>query len=279
MPSLCIQDLVNATLGSIRMGTMPPLGGMMAPVGRLVHPGGAVQTGDVVFATLGGMTNGIAEPLCPEPTTPLSDPSELFAMGALGVISDSPVCPWDGRFSLQVADLQASRRSMTQFVREQLGIPVVAVVGNDSAKVTRALQARFGDAHAEGTHAATCDAMETAWRLVAARNVGIAVIAEIIESERNELLATLRPDIVIVSGHINANSIQTAIGLVAANGILVLETTKKGDLSPEGEINSLPKGWLKMEATADASHKDLIRVAAEAIAGEIEKNNRQARVA
>ena len=120
MTGKCIQDLSAAIDGSkLRFGTMPPLGGNLEPIGRIVPVGAAIQPRDVVVFT--------AEDERRDEVTP----TELYFQGALGVVTSRPVTPLPGGFSLQVPCVTDALHQMVGWSRAASSTVVVAVVGND----------------------------------------------------------------------------------------------------------------------------------------------------
>lgn len=88
-----IGELHEICGGTMRFGTMPPLGGEHTPLARVVHHISEV-TANVIFWPLdlvGGAENRVAE--------------EAFHQGAVGVVvTGRRVVPWAGCWSLQVPD-------------------------------------------------------------------------------------------------------------------------------------------------------------------------------
>ncbi|MFO0869748.1 MAG: Mur ligase family protein [Pirellulales bacterium] len=125
MPHLCIRDLVEITGGRLRLGDMPPLGGELEPLGRVVVDCGQVQPGDVFWSL--------------EREAGREDlPEEAFARSALGVVtSGRRVEPWAGKFAIQVDDSRAALRQLVRAVRCRYTGFVVAVAGH-TGKTTAA---------------------------------------------------------------------------------------------------------------------------------------------
>lgn len=108
MNHLCIRDLAELVGGTLRLGCLPPLGGVLEPLGPVVVDCGRVSQGDTYFE--------------------LEDPSgpcradEAFARGALGVVvSGRRIEPWAGKFTLEVEDARAALGLLTQVTRRPLG--------------------------------------------------------------------------------------------------------------------------------------------------------------
>ena len=58
MIGLCIRDLARITRGSLRLGLMPPIGGDLDPVGRIVIDSRQVTPGDVFWGLVGRYHDG-----------------------------------------------------------------------------------------------------------------------------------------------------------------------------------------------------------------------------
>lgn len=88
MNTWSIRDLATACQGRLKLGAMPPVGGELEPVGRIIADLNALRSGDVYWE-LGGRQRPFAE--------------EAFARGALGiVVSGRHVEPWAGKFAIDV---------------------------------------------------------------------------------------------------------------------------------------------------------------------------------
>lgn len=125
MSHLCIRDLVEITGGRLQLGALPPLGGELEPLGRVVVDCQQVRPGDVYWPISGegGET---------------SLPEEAFARSALGVVtSGRRVEPWAGKFAIQVDDCQAALRQLVRAVRCRFMGFVVSVAGT-TGKTTAA---------------------------------------------------------------------------------------------------------------------------------------------
>src|SRR5437773_912345 len=85
--NLCLIDLAELTGGRLQLAAMPPLDGVLAPVGRIVLSPDAVDQGNVFWQL----------------TYRPGDIETAFFRGALGVVfSGRPIEPWPGRFCLHV---------------------------------------------------------------------------------------------------------------------------------------------------------------------------------
>lgn len=124
--AICIRQLNEVFNGQLRFGSMPPLGGALEPIGRIIPENVSIQKGDVV--AFGGTLNS-DRAHCVE---------EAFAQGALGVLANRPVVPWDGCFSVQVVKVREAIVRFADWQRRRCLGPVVAIV--DDAVDSRALK-------------------------------------------------------------------------------------------------------------------------------------------
>lgn len=117
MSHLCIRDLVEITGGRLQLGALPPLGGELEPLGRVVVDCQQVRPGDVYWP----IGRDAGETAMPE---------EAFARSALGVVtSGRRVEPWAGKFAIQVDDCHAALRQLVRAVRCRFMGFVVSVAG------------------------------------------------------------------------------------------------------------------------------------------------------
>lgn len=124
MNKMCIRDLAELLGGRLQLGAMPPLGGDLEPIGRIVVDCRQIQAGDVFWAT---MRDGQAA----------DHAEEAFARGALGVVAGRRVEPWAGKFSLEVPDACSALDSLLNAARNRFSGRLVVVTG-DSGKTTAA---------------------------------------------------------------------------------------------------------------------------------------------
>lgn len=86
MSCVSIHDLAIFTGGHLRLGVLPPLGGVMEPIRRIRTDLEQLQAGDIFWQF--GQSPQI---------------HEAFARGAMGIVHEGPrMEPWAGRFTLQV---------------------------------------------------------------------------------------------------------------------------------------------------------------------------------
>lgn len=118
MNRLCIQDLARITGGRLRLGSLPPLGGDMEPIGRVVVDARDVLPGDVFWSLDNGVHDraGRAE--------------EAFARGAVGIVTaGQEVEPWAGKFSILVDDARWALWQLAAWSRRQFFGQVITVAG------------------------------------------------------------------------------------------------------------------------------------------------------
>jgi len=119
---LCIRDLSAVAGGALRLGSMPPLGGDLEPISRIVVQVQDVQKGDVFWA-LGGTENAYEAELA-------------YARGAIGVVvSGRCVEPWAGAFSLEVADTRWALWKLATWNRQRFEGRLIALTGGASSIV------------------------------------------------------------------------------------------------------------------------------------------------
>ncbi|MFO0902828.1 MAG: Mur ligase family protein [Pirellulales bacterium] len=121
----CIRDLVEITGGRLKLGAMPPIGGELQPLGRVVVDCRQVRPGDVYWSL--------------DRDNPESGlPEEAFARSALGVVTAGRrVEPWAGKFAIQVEDSRAALRQLVRVARSRFQGYLVAVAGH-TGKTTAA---------------------------------------------------------------------------------------------------------------------------------------------
>ncbi len=126
MDDFCIRRLHDTIGGRLQMGSLPPLGGDIEPLGRVVVDVGSVSDGDIFWALESSPHDSAA---CAE---------EAFMRGALGaVVSGRSLEPWAGRFSIEVEDTCWALWQLASTVRRRYSGCVIAVVGPTSGAFTR----------------------------------------------------------------------------------------------------------------------------------------------
>ena len=120
MEQLTIRDIAQIAGGVLNLGDMPPLGGELEPVSRVVVDSRDVREGDVFWAMPGG--EFYAE--------------DAFTRGALGVVAAGRhVEPWAGKFSMRVDDTKWSLWQLAASMRRSFAGEVIAVAGDDRASI------------------------------------------------------------------------------------------------------------------------------------------------
>jgi len=118
MEQLTIRDIAGIAGGVVKLGDLPPLGGELEPVGRIVVDSRDVQHGDLFWAMPGGAVYA----------------EDAFARGALGVVTTGRhVEPWAGKFSILVDDTKWSLWQLAAAMRRSFQGEVIAVAGDDRA--------------------------------------------------------------------------------------------------------------------------------------------------
>jgi UDP-N-acetylmuramyl pentapeptide synthase len=123
-----IQELAEIVGGRLRLGDMPPLGGVWEPTGRVTVDAQSINDGDVLLATA---VNLAANRCCID---------EAFQRGALGVIAAGKIIePWAGKFSIQVDDAQWALWQLARSSRQHFDRRVIAVAGHVGKSTTIAM--------------------------------------------------------------------------------------------------------------------------------------------
>lgn len=123
---LCLRQLAETIGGQLQLGSMPPLGGELEPVGRVVTDVRDVRPGDVYWA-LGTSSCNVA-----------ARAEEAFAHSAAGaVVSGRRLEPWAGTFSLVVEDPQGALRQLARRIRAEFTGRMIAVTGSLGKTTTR----------------------------------------------------------------------------------------------------------------------------------------------
>lgn len=118
--SLSIGELARITGGRLRLASLPPLGGLLEPIGRIVTRMSDVAEGDVFWVST--TANGRQEEFI----------EAAYARGALGVVlAGRRIEPWAGRFVLEVKDSVRALFDVAAASRKQYTGGVVAVIQSD----------------------------------------------------------------------------------------------------------------------------------------------------
>lgn len=118
MFNVSIRELNEILGGQLRFGSMPPLGGALETIGRVVHDVTEVKERDVVVFTNGhDRSDFFAE--------------AAFAKGALGVIANRFVTAWDGTFVIRVPQVHAALIRLADWCYRRFPGVRVAVVSCD----------------------------------------------------------------------------------------------------------------------------------------------------
>jgi hypothetical protein len=118
MWDMSIRQLARLTGGALTLSETPPLGGMLEPIGRVVHVQDNYAPGDVVFVES-------------EDTKCLES---LYLQGAMGVVATRRCGPLAGGFGVCVADVRSALRCMAEYARDRYsGKLIIKVVPNEYA--------------------------------------------------------------------------------------------------------------------------------------------------
>ncbi|MEM7312441.1 MAG: hypothetical protein AAF497_04750 [Planctomycetota bacterium] len=215
MTGKCIQDLAAAIDGSkLRFGTMPPLGGELEPIGRIIPVGTAPRPRDVVVFT--------AEDEAQDAVSP----SELYFQGALGVVTSRPVTALPGAFSLQVPCATAGPCQLVDWYRAASSTVVVAVVGDTS--LTRRLPPHWNDTFG---HVELADpALPLAFRGLLAMDSEEIALVDITSNEivdKNDLVQSLRPEVIVLAQDVEPGLLN-AILASASRTASIISTSSEG---------------------------------------------------
>jgi UDP-N-acetylmuramoyl-tripeptide--D-alanyl-D-alanine ligase len=126
MNDLCIRELAEIIGGRLRLGAMPPLGGELEPIGRVVADSREVMHGDLFWGMAGSRHDGsrFAE--------------EAYIRGAAGaVVSGRRIEPWGGKFAVEVEDSKWALWQLARWMRRRFTGQVVAVAGSTGKTTTR----------------------------------------------------------------------------------------------------------------------------------------------
>jgi UDP-N-acetylmuramoyl-tripeptide--D-alanyl-D-alanine ligase len=123
---LCLRQLAETIGGQLQLGSMPPLGGDLEPVGRVVTDVRHVRPGDVYWALETSSYNVAARA------------EEAFAQAAAGaVVSGRRLEPWAGTFSLVVEDPPWALWQLARRIRAEFTGHMIAVTGGLGKTTTR----------------------------------------------------------------------------------------------------------------------------------------------
>ena len=125
MNDLCLSDLASIVGGRLRLGAMPPLGGSLEPVGRIVTDSQQLKPGDVYWGLDAPGRHGadFAE--------------QAFSRGAMGVVvAGRHVEPWAGKFTIQVQDANGALWQLARWARQRFAGKVIAVAGSAGKTTT-----------------------------------------------------------------------------------------------------------------------------------------------
>jgi|TARA_B100000809_G_scaffold111422_2_gene109995 UDP-N-acetylmuramyl pentapeptide synthase len=130
MVDLAIGQLADIVDGRLRLGSLPPLGGELEPVGRIVTEAARVGPGDVYWSVDHYATN-------------FSE--HVFFQGAAGVVAAGRhIEPWAGKFSVQVHEANDALWQLAAWGRSRFAGTVIAVAGRDAARTSAIIRHVLG---------------------------------------------------------------------------------------------------------------------------------------
>ena len=139
MNNLTVGELANVVGGSLRLGSLPPLGGAAEPVRRIVVSDAEAKTGDVFWALQRPQYDGrmFAE--------------QAYSQGALGaVVSGRQLEPWAGAFGIEVSDSDWALWQLAAWSRHRFQGRVAAVAGVTERSTTHRMIAAVLGKHLTG---------------------------------------------------------------------------------------------------------------------------------
>lgn len=117
--TFCLRQLAETIDGQLQLGSMPPLGGDLEPVGPVVTDVRRIRPGDVYWA------------LQTAPDNLAARAEEAFARGAAGaVVSGRRLEPWAGTFSVVVEDPQSALWRLARRIRAEFTGRMLALAGS-----------------------------------------------------------------------------------------------------------------------------------------------------
>ena len=120
MFNLCIAELSEIIEGSVSLGAMPPLAGLLEPIGRVVVDVREIRNRDVLWTFESRSTQTYYQV------------EDAYARGATGVVVvGRRIEPWAGKFCVNVADSIGAFHRLMRCVRSGNGDWPAAVFGQD----------------------------------------------------------------------------------------------------------------------------------------------------
>ena len=134
LDDVCVADLSVGALrdivgGQLRHGEMPALAGDDSPVRRIVRDASAIERGDVFWAKDGRPGDRCASEFA----------YEALMRGAEGVVTNCPVEPWSGRWSIYVGDPSRALSKLATWNRERFTGRAIGVTGSVGKSTTLAM--------------------------------------------------------------------------------------------------------------------------------------------
>jgi UDP-N-acetylmuramyl pentapeptide synthase len=124
---LSIGQLADITAGRLTLGTMPPQGGHLEPLGRVVVDSREISEGDTFWALPGAKSNGAHY---------VEDAFLRAAAGA--VVAGRFVEPWAGKYCIHVNNTNQALFQLARWARCQFPGYVVAIIDGQNQQITPA---------------------------------------------------------------------------------------------------------------------------------------------
>ena len=164
MWDLCIGQLAELVGGRLRLATLPPLGGLLEPIGELVFDSRQARQGSLFWA---------ADDRSPGESCGFAAEAAYAERATGAVVSRRRLEPWAGCFSLEVESCDAALGRLAAWGRSQLdarGAQLIAVVGQGAGPAVRAIRSIVAAAGREVCVAPTLPN----WRQAAAWLAGLS---------------------------------------------------------------------------------------------------------
>lgn len=200
MQHLSLRLLTEIIGGRLRLGIMPPIGGDLEPVGRIVTSLEEVTPGSVFWGLPGEACDGCRYA------------EQAFARGAQGaVVAGRRLEPFAGQFAIEVEDSRWALWQLARWSREQFSGRVVAITGThgkttagEMIQAVLAANGRENSSDHSFVHPATGNDRESVAlslaRLAEQGDLGLIEIAPEHAGRIDSLARLCRPDITVLTG-------------------------------------------------------------------------------
>ncbi|QDU93433.1 Mur ligase family protein [Lignipirellula cremea] len=124
---LCIRDVAAVIGGRLRYGALPPLGGELEPIARIIVDSQSARAGDLYWSLPGSAGEGLLA-------------EQAFGAGALGaVVSGRSLEPWSGCFSIEVEDARWAMWKLAAWNRRRFGGRLISIAGTVGKTTARSM--------------------------------------------------------------------------------------------------------------------------------------------